>query len=150
MEVDFIVSRSFIWCQKRSIGEPFTIKSRIKCRNVKPIKILNCFLNVVLYSKFREVNTAFAIQKIAEAESSIALQAETQSSQQLLVCDNIDHLQEIFSGSVTSQRVNGTAIKRAFIGPFPFKNFYDAGFRNVAIRNKGVRWQGLLKTSLIP
>ena len=53
------------------------------------------------------INTAFARQKSAEEESHIAFPAETQSHQRKnLVYDDTDRLEETFSGSGTSHKLN--------------------------------------------
>ena len=78
------MSRHFICCHKSSVDEantpPFTTESLT--RNLDLIKTINRFEHGVSYSKLSEVNTAFAIQKLAEAESSITLSAKTQSTRQ--------------------------------------------------------------------
>ena len=53
-------------------------------RNIELIKTItiNCFDHGVSYSKLFEVNSAFAIQKLAEAESSTVLSVENQFAQQ--------------------------------------------------------------------
>ena len=73
------MSRSFICCHKSSIGEentpPFTTESLTG--HLEVIKTINGFEPGVSYSKVFEINTAFAIQKLAEAESQIALPVES-------------------------------------------------------------------------
>ena len=60
---------------------------------------------------------------LAETESRIIPPAETQSVQQtILDYDNIDNLEETFSGYGTSHEVNGITIQKALIGPLPKAN----------------------------
>ena len=93
---------------------PFAIKSMTG--NVELINIVNRLGHGVSYSKFLEVDTAYAIQKIAATSGLIP--DETQPYQQTsLVYDNIDRLEETLSGGGTTHRVNGIVIQKAFIGP---------------------------------
>ena len=70
-----------------SVGEaktlPFT--TELLTRNVELIKTINRLEHEVSYSKLSVVNTAFARQKSAEAESRITLPAKTQSHQQVIM-----------------------------------------------------------------
>ena len=50
-------------------------------RNLKLIKAINHFEQGLSYSKLPEINTAFAKTKLTEAQTSIAIPAETQSNQ---------------------------------------------------------------------
>ena len=79
MQVDFILSRSFICCHKSSVGKANTLifTTESLTRNIEILKNNNDFEHRVSYSKLLEISTAFAIQKTAEAESRIALPAES-------------------------------------------------------------------------
>ena len=100
----------------------FAIKSL--SGNVELIKILNRFGHSISQSKLLEIDTAQAILKVLETESSgVVLPDEVQVSHPTtLVYDNIDRLEETLNGSGTSHRVNGIAVLKGFIGPLPQKN----------------------------
>ena len=65
MQIDFIMSRSFIWCHKYSVGDANTAQFTIEflTRNVELIKTLKRYQHRVCYSKLLKINIAFVIQK---------------------------------------------------------------------------------------
>ena len=67
-------------------------------------------------TKLSDVDTAYAIQKIASSSGLLSddIQAYQPAS---LVNDNIDRLEETLSGSGTTHTVNGIVVQKPFIGP---------------------------------
>ena len=101
---------------------PFAIKSMTG--NAELIKIMNRLGHGVSYTKFAEVDSAYAIQKISTNLGLIP--EEIQPYQQAsIVYDNIDRLEETLSGAGTTHRVNGIVIQKAFIGPKLPQNLID-------------------------
>ena len=85
---------------------------------MKLIKTLNCFWHGLSYAKLIENDTTFATQKLADVETRIPIPAENQTSQETtFIYDNIDHLEETFSGSAASYRLNTITIPKVTIGP---------------------------------
>ena len=70
------------------------------------MKSINSFDHGVLYSKLPEINTNVSVYKrLAEAESHIALSAESQSNQKtILDYENIACLEEFFCSSEKLKR----------------------------------------------
>ena len=93
---------------------PFAIKSMTG--NVELIKIINRLGHGMSDTKLAEVDTAYAIQKMASLSGLIPddIQPYQPAS---LVYDNIDRLEETLSGARTTHRVNGIVVQKPFIGP---------------------------------
>ena len=69
-------------------------------------------------SKFFEFNTTFCKTKVSRSRITRYSSAKIQSHERpILAYDNIDRMEETFSGPGTSHRVNKIAIQRVFIGP---------------------------------
>ena len=98
---------------------PFTVKSLTG--NVELVKILNRLGHGVSYSKTLEIDTAFALQKLAtQSMRGFVLPEKIYPHVQVsLVYDNIDRLEETLSGADTSHRVNGIVIQKKVIGSEP-------------------------------
>ena len=98
---------------------PFTVKSLTG--NVEVVRILNRLGHRVSYSKTLEIDTAFALLKLAtQSMRGFVLPENIYPHVQVsLVYDNIDRLEEMLSGADTSHRVNGIVIQEKVIGPEP-------------------------------
>lgn len=101
---------------------PFSIKSITGI--IKITEVINRLGHGASYTKFAEVDAAYAIQKIAT--NSGLVPEEIQLYQQAsMFYDNIDRSEEILSGAGTTDRVNEIVIQKASIGPKLIQNFID-------------------------
>ena len=105
----------------RKIKPPKQISLRyavkILTNNVELIQMLNRFGQGIAYSQLEEINTALRLQKMAST-SEIPLPGNIQPHDStILALDNIDRLEEMFSGKGESHRVNGIAVQARQFGP---------------------------------
>ena len=98
---------------------PYAVKTLTN--NVELIQLLNRCGHGIAYSQIEEINTALCMEKLAQTpDNDVPLPESIQPHiNTTLAWDNIDRLEETFSGAGTSHRVNGIAVQERHFGPFP-------------------------------
>jgi len=89
--------------------------------NVELIQLLNLLGHGIAYSQLEELNSSLYLQKLCLAEQTEFLLPDNihPHTDTILAFDNIDRLENTFSGGGTSQCVNGIAVQHAVYGPHP-------------------------------